>query len=397
MGNLFNIFKVQKSQDHLQEEINPEKSSLQNIKLPNPFFKNIKILTKDYKHSRIFFGLNLYELSCYDIYKLNSIKESFYLTFNNTSNIIVTLKYIISNNTIIKVNTIEYKNYIIKLKYFNDILQNQEILLVLNIAELNIYLIVSEEKYEKIYTYYDKDPIASDIGRRFHKLPMNDFIIFYNKYNKTNNVIISFFYRSDCTSHTRKISILKYKKNQLYKINEYFSDDTSLNNKNLFLIWKDKILNKYYLLTNIYDELKFFDIIDKTIINYSDCKYNFTEKKFGEYACILTNERNNRDNLYICNDDGIFTIIDLNTKEIIYKIGILVCKKINSIINWNNKYIVIGIKNIVYFLDTNNNKIISKYIMDKSTKIINIKKSIFDYTNHYLFIDSNNKSIKLLY
>lgn len=45
---------------------------------------------------------------------------------------------------------------------------------------------------------------------------------------------------TDCSGYERKISILKFKKNKLFKINHFVSGDSSLNNKKLFLIWKNK-------------------------------------------------------------------------------------------------------------------------------------------------------------
>ena len=115
---------------------------------------------------------------------------------------------------------------------------------------------------------------------------------------------------------------------------------------------------------------------------------------FDLFACII-NDENNKDYLYICDGTGILTIFDLNKKEIIKEIQIM--KDITSILNWNNKCIIISTIKNIYTFDTNINKFISKYLIDTNGEIISIKKVNRDkYHPLYLCFSTSEGIIGIL-
>ena len=205
---------------------------------PNPNFKNKITIATNYLHSiDIFF--QIYHKSCYEIYTLKNKNEGFYIAFQEKSKIVKILNYNIKKKSIIKITTIPTSVKIIK--YFNDEINNKEYLFLIDFKIIKIYLIRNENNYDNVYNYEEKGILGSGFsGCYLGSLPIHHFEIFNNIYNNENYVIISFFYRTDCSGYDRKISTSKFKKNKLFKINHFVSGDSSLNNKKLFLIWKNK-------------------------------------------------------------------------------------------------------------------------------------------------------------
>ena len=369
MGSLLNRIAKNKSGEKDKTSDYSKESDINNIQT-KPFFKEKNILATDYKYYEYTFVIEANKLSIYDIYKLKDINDSFYLaflTFQNKKDIKI-LKYNFINKTTEKV-TINLPSFTIfptKIKYFYDQIQNKENLFILLGRKIRIFLIKNDSQYEE-----ETNGIIIKTYNQIH-----DFEIIYDKYKKINYLIISKFFKLDSIKQKR-ISIYKFIENEIVIINEYKTRWWGFNSKRqkFLLIWENKVAQNFYLITSHYTKLKFMEISDKAneniydfnIISSDNCSYN----EFDYFGCIIYNV-NNTDYLYICNDFDALIIIDLYKKEIISKISFI--KDITSIINWNQKYIIISTLKYIYTFDTKINKIINKYLINTNGEIISIKK-----------------------
>ena len=90
-------------------------------------------------------------------------------------------------------------------------------------------------------------------------------------------------------------------------------------------------------------------------------------------------------------------IIDLLTREFVKKLDLYI--RVNFMLNWNNKYLILISENSFYIFDININKIISKYLdkylkIDKTKKISSIKTLLSIEDSFYaLFILKENLDI----
>ena len=124
---------------------------------------------------------------------------------------------------------------------------------------------------------------------------------------------------------------------------------------------------------------------------------------FNFKGCIIkisndNNDGNNNDYLYISVGEKIgekyneskiknIIIIDLSQRKIIKNIHINI--KVCSILNWNNKYLILATEQSLYIFDTRINKIISKYSNLSGEKTdIKTLKALFSLKNNFysLFI-----------
>lgn len=368
MGSLYHKIKNDKKKDN--KSIGDK---LYKIKI-KPFFKEKILLATDYNYCKYnFFDFNLAEaakLSTYDIYKLKMINDSFYFAFSKEKTIKI-LKYDFINKITTEKAIINHIPK--KIKYFYDQIQNKEYLFILTKYKgLKTFLIKNEIQYEEeIYKINIK------------RNDLHDFEIFYDKYNKTNCLIISYtFYEWSGCRRGRIIHMFKLIKNEIVEINKYRASDWSdLNCKRqkLFLIWENKLDKSFYLITSHYLKLKFMEISSNTqeyISDFNIVKSEYLNKyKFHFFGTIIYN-KNHTDYLYICNDIDVLKIIDLYKKEIISEIQIM--KDITSIINLNSKYIIISTIESIYTFDTNINQVINKYLFKAIGEIISIKKINID-------------------
>ena len=160
----------------------------------------------------------------------------------------------------------------IKIKYFNDIIYNKEYLIIQTIKEINIFIIINETSYKKLYIYKEEGSISRGISRFYDLLPIYDFNIFYDKNNKINYLIISFFYRTDCTSSSKRISIVKFEKNNFILIKQVITCASEFYDKNLFLILEDKDSKMNCLVYNSSHDLVLLKINDKKDIEQTNLK-----------------------------------------------------------------------------------------------------------------------------
>ena len=367
----------------------------------NPIFKNNLLITNEY-YCPSFFNRNLY---CYEIYKLNAIKNAIYIAFTITSKIeIKIIKINLLNKNITELMSLKYDNFANKIKYFYDKLQNKEYLFISCHKKIIIYLIKSEKNFKKILEHEQKGRAGGRIITNII-LPIYDFEIFFNKFDKNIYLIATYIYSGGCTSSVRDIKLFKFNNNKLYLLNEIrigikFEPFIFT----LFLFWEDNISKKIFLITNIYDNLK----INLKIIDIFNIKSSFirTENEIdgfnqnlGENGCIIQNKEN--DYLYMGDNEGYLRIINLRNKQIIKQINIF--RQNNAFIvfidNWNDKYIIIGTTSYIYVFNTDINKIISKYASIFNTgRIHHIKKFFYEEYNFYsLWVSGSCKIIKLCY
>jgi len=380
MGSFFNYFN---------NKNNPEKENIINIKpinLPNPNFRIKQTIIKSYQNCKKIY----FKLSCYEIYKLNNIKSSFFIAYRNKENITQISKYDFketTNITTIKIDPMQ-------IKYFYDYINNKEYLFIQNIKEIHIFSILNENLYEKIYEYKEEGSLSRGFAGCYHGLlPIYDFLIFNDKYNKINYLIISFFYRADCTSMSKKINILKFEKEKFIIVKQIKTYDSEIYDKKLFLIWEDNTTNLNYLIYNCFNEI----ILSRIDSNETEDKIILKDFSYGDYLGCIINIKDNKNYLYLINNKlGLLMIIDLNLKEKVKELKII--DNIESIFNWNNNYILFSSKKYIYTFDTIINRIINKTSINSSQNIASINKFIFEENNFYsLIVDVSDEIISIKY
>ena len=368
-----------------------EKKNLNLNQIPNPHFKNQITIAKNHQISHGYCGELL---PCYEIYTLNNETSSLYIAFKNLDKFIEILKY--NFKDLVKITTININPQ--KIKYFNDEIHNKEYLIIQTLKEIYIFLIISENIYKKIFIYQEKGIISSGFSGCYKGiLPINDFHIFRDIYNDINYLIISFFYRTDCSSHSKKISILKLEKYNCIKVKEVESIDSEITSKKLFLIWEDKSSKLYNLIYNLYNDLIFLEINDLEKENKDKTTINGIIEIFKNYIGCIISDKNKKDYLYLIESNcGLLTIVDLKIKQKIK--AFYTIKDIESIINWNNKYIIFSTKKFIYTFDTFYNKIINKKSFNLDRTIISISKFIYEeQTLFSLVFNCSDKSIIIIY
>ena len=360
----------------------------------NPIFRNNLIITKEYYCPSL---INK-NLSCYEIYKLNKIKNTIYIAFTITSKVqIKIIKINLLNKAITELISLKYDNFVKKIKYFYDKLQNKEYLFICLNKKIMIYLFKAENKLKKILEYEQKGKAGGRVISTII-LSIYDFEIFFNKFNNNIYLIVTFIYSGSCTSFVRDIKILKFNNNKLFLINEIKSsirDEIFISS--LFLIWEDNIFKKTFLITNIYNNLRIIDIFNiKSSFIYQENKIDGFNQHLGEKGCIIHSKEH--DYLYLGDNEGHLRIINLRKKQIIKQINIPE-NFIFFIDNWNDKYIIIGDAAYIYVFNTDINKIISKYLsIFNKGRIHHIKKFFYEeYNFGSLCVSESDNIIRLFY
>ena len=364
-----------------------EKENKKQKLLPNPNFKIKKTIVKTHKTSiNICFKL----LSCFEIYKLKNTQNSFFIAIQIEEKKVEILKYDFNNAK--KISEINIQPN--RMKYFYDEIYDIEYLIIQTLKEINIFLIVNEKTFKKLFTYKEEGYISRG-AEGYYKglLLISDFLLFYDKYNKINYLVVSFFYRVDCSSMEKKISILKLGKNNYILLSQFKSPDSEMTSEKIFLIWEDKISKLNYLIYNSYDDL----ILLK--INIEDKIDNIVLKgllgPFTNYLGSIINQGDKKDYLYLFDNKGLLTIIDLNLKQTIMKINII-NDIIKSVLEWNNDYILFSTKKYIYTFDINAKKLINKMIINPEKDIASINKFIYEEYNFYsLIVDLSNEIIAI--
>ena len=393
-----------------QKDLEAEK--FLSFKNKNPNFKNQRTLTNNYSffsHSS-YSSINIDYESLYDIYKLNSNKNEFYIAFQSLDGegLLKIIKYNLFNQKSEEILTLENEsNSIKKLKYFYDPVYAHEYLFICSKQILKIILIKNEKEYE-IIDKIEKIGKTGGFSVRKASLPINNFEIFHNKFNKKNYLIVSFFYQSGCTTKKNDINFYEFDKGKLILINTF--SFLTLQETKLNILYEDNVNKKLYLLIHIKNRLKYFEINDDLYkCNDSEQLPNLYDsgeglKKlnevfpriFYEFGCIIYNNINTDDYLYLCDKNSNLTVINLTKKEIIKELNLNINFKINTVISFKNKYIIFGTSKSFLILEVNSCKIISQYILNNG--LISIKKYNFDENiSNYLFIDFIDNTIKLFY
>ena len=364
-----------------------EKENKKQKLLPNPNFKIKKTIVETHKTSiNICFKL----LSCFEIYKLKNTQNSFFIAIQIEEKKVEILKYDFNNAK--KISEINIQPN--RMKYFYDEIYDIEYLIIQTLKEINIFLIVNEKTFKKLFTYKEEGYISRG-AEGYYKglLPISDFLLFYDKYNKINYLVVSFFYRVDCSSMEKKISILKLGKNNYILLSQFKSPDSEMTSEKIFLIWEDKISKLNYLIYNSYGDL----ILLK--INIEDKIDNIVLKgllgPFTNYLGSIINQGDKKDYLYFFDNKGLLTIIDLNLKQKIMKLNIINAI-IKSVLEWNNDYILFSTKKYIYTFDINAKKLINKMIINPEKDIASINKFIYEEYNFYsLIVDLSNEIIAI--
>ena len=363
-----------------------EKENKKQNLLPNPNFKIKKTIVKSHKTSR---NVCLKLLSCFEIYKLKNSQDSFFIAIQNEEKKVEILKY--DFKITIKISEINIQPN--RIKYFYDEIYDIEYLIIQTLKEINIFLIINENIFKKLIIYKEEGDISRGAGGCYKGLlPISDFIFFYDKYNKINYLIVSFFYRIDCLGMKKRISILKLEKNNCILLSQFKCSDSEITSEKIFLIWEDKISKFNYLISNSYTDL----ILLK--INYKDTEDNIVLKglldSVTNYLGCIFNKDDKKDYLYLFNDKGFLIVIDLNSKQKIMKLSII--NGIVSVLDWNNDYILLSSKNCIYIFDINAKKLINKLIINSGKDIVSINKFIYDEYNYYcLIVDLSNEIIAI--
>ena len=363
-----------------------EKENKKQKLLPNPNFKIKKTIVKTHKTSiNICFKL----LSCFEIYKLKNTQNSFFIAIQIEEKKVEILKYDFNNAK--KISEINIQPN--RMKYFYDEIYDIEYLIIQTLKEINIFLIVNEKTFKKLFTYKEEGYISRG-AEGYYKglLPISDFLLFYDKYNKINYLVVSFFYRVDCSSMEKKISILKLGKNNYILLSQFKSPDSEMTSEKIFLIWEDKISKLNYLIYNSYDDLILLKI---NIEHKSNIVLKGLLGPFTNYLGSIINQGDKKDYLYLFDNKGLLTIIDLNLKQTIMKINII-NDIIKSVLEWNNDYILFSTKKYIYTFDINAKKLINKMIINPEKDIISINKFIYEEYNFYsLIVDLSNEIIAI--
>ena len=394
------------------EEKDLEKENIISFKSKNPNFKNQRTLINNYSffsHSS-YSSINIDYESPYEIYKLNSNKNEFYTAFKSLDGegLLKINKYNFLNQKSEEILTMETEaNSLKKIKYFYDPVYDNEYLFICLKQTLKIILIKNEKEYE-IINKIEKIGNTGGFSLRKTSLPINNFEIFHNKFNKKNYLIVSFFYQLGCTTKKNDIYFFEFSNGKLILINTFLfftSQERKLN-----ILYEDNINKKLYLLIYIKTSLKYFEINDDL------CKCNNIEqfpnlydsgeglkklnesfpKIFYEFGCIIYNNKNTDDYLYLCDKNSNLTVINLTKKEIIKELNLDFNYKTNTVISFKNKYIIFGTSKSFLILEVDTCKIIAQYML--KTDLISIKKYNFDENmSNYLFIDFIDNTIKLFY
>ena len=166
-----------------------------------------------------------------------------------------------------------------------------------------------------------------------------------------------------------------------------------MTSEKIFLIWEDKISKLNYLIYNSYDDLILLKIniedkIDKIVLKG-------LLGPFTNYLGSIINQGDKKDYLYLFDNKGLLTIIDLNLKQKIMMLNIINAI-IKSVLEWNNDYIIFSTKKCIYTFDINAKKLINKMIINPEKDIVSINKFIYEEYNFYsLIVDLSNEIIAI--
>jgi len=281
-----------------------------------------------------------------DIYLLLDYKKIVSLKGHNTD--IVIAKYYMNNK--------DYKDYLISTDYM-------KIVIIWDIK--NNYNIL-----QRIQTYYKE-------------LIYNCLLIF--PHNKDDNFI------SLCSSAIEYyyLSVLK-----IFSLNKGIIVKESKNPlmiKNFCILsWYNKNNDEYYIIKIDYGRVQISSLLENEI--YSTF---ITENEGIHYDGLIYN-KNDKDYLCVSSFNGYLDIWDLYDKILYKSIYIQNCK-LNKIIKWNDKYIIITDyeSNSFKIIDIENNKAISSINCLHTENILCIKKIYHPIYGESILYSGNDSIIRL--
>ena len=414
-------FQNNSKKDFSKINLRYKENSLSNF--PNPIFKN---------YEKVF---DSYCLS-YEIYELKDINNAFYLIFISKKEVII-YKYLYENKNFKKINSIKNENtdentffYNLIIKYVYNHFNNKKYIFIFrNINNIEIYQIKNEKKFklikkeESLLNNYKNLSYDDYLKLSYSSFDVSSYIdlfeVIYNQYDKNIYIIVSFYIKEDLCLlpydlyKSNNIKIFIFKNNKLNLIKEFsFNMNThdTFNVKNI--IYDDKYSKKYYIINITNEKIQLIEIKQ----NYEFCQIEnlfnseidllklkeFYENKNNFKACVIYDT--NKDYLFITDKKKIFKNeiwtnslegnlikIDLLERKIIKNIELNV--EVNSIINWNNKALIIESYKLFYVFDIRINKIISKYSnLTKDEEILDLFKPFINVNQNFygLFFLKNN-------
>ena len=366
---------------------------------------NCQILSCNQYSSR-----NIEFISTFEIYYLKNIKKSFYIAFpqNNEEGLLKIIKYNYIKHKCEEIYSLKNQFNIRKIKYFYEPLTQKEYLFISSKEGLFIFLIKNEKEYELIDSI-KKEGITGGFSSRRAIIPIYNFEIIYDKFEKKSYLIISYSYQSGCTSKMNQTLIYKFQEKEINLIKE-FSYRSYEGRSLLLLLYEDNYRQKIYLITYINQILRYIEISDK-LNDYKNCddlpiifstgqelkKLDISiMRTLYKYGCIVPYRE--KDLLFLCNEYGHLLIIDLVQKRFIDNLNLNF--NINSVINFCNNKIIFGSAKSFLIFDIDLNKIISNYEYDygKYFYLISVKKFVSEEDNFYsLIIDYSDSKIRLFY
>ena len=376
----------------------------------NIIFKKQKNLIDNYQiSSDQNSSIDIEFISTFEIYYLKNIKKSFYIAFpqNNEEGLLKIVKYNYISHKNEEIYSLKNQFNIRKIKYFYEPLTQKEYLFIGSEEGLFIFLIKNEKEYELIDSVIKEGKTGGFCSRRAI-IPIYNFEIIYDKFEKKSYLIVLYSYRCGCITKKNETLIYKFQEKEINLIKEfsYRSDE----GRSLLLLYEDNYKQKIYLITYINQILRYIEISDK-LNDYKNCDdlpniFNTGQelKKLDisimrtlyKYGCIVPYRE--KDLLFLCNEYGHLLIIDLVQKRFIDNLNLNF--NINSVINFCNNKIIFGSRKSFLIFDIDLNKIISNYEYDygKYCYLISVKKFVSEEDNFYsLIIDYSDSKIRLFY
>ena len=365
---------------------NKKRTKIKDIKTGNnkvTLYKN-KINYKFQKNPNLKFRLNKTEdnegkQGVNDIFEVFiSYKDNKeYLSSSNRNNYNLNIFQLLDNKKILSLKG--HKNSVISIRYFI----NQK-----NYKEE--YLISSDMNYKVIIwdiknNYNLKILIQTDYTD--NNYIESCLLIFPHNWEK-NYIIIS---KSNIFENNGILSTRRYSLSNGKYIN---SIKESINLSVCYLLsWYNKIENKYYIIQLALNKIVITDLLeDKLYSKLINPKKNEITINYNNSGFIYTKE--NKDYLCSSSTSGYINIWDLYNKNLYKFIDTKRCW-LMSIIEWNNKYIIVtDINGPIKIIDIENNKIVCK--IDSLEKGMTcIKKINHPFYGESVFIGGENDTIKL--
>ena len=359
-----------------------ENKDIKLSEIPNPIFQQNKKLSVE-------------KCVNFEVYHLKNIKNGFYVAFVTENKKIKIYKYLHSKKKFEEIYII--KAYIpidseVKIKYYYNPKNGEEYLFVVkDYNDIEIYLIKSEKKFVQINKKESlQNQFFNDIRNSINEIRAIDTIdIIYNSYDNNIYVVISYKIGKEEPSISitdnidyllKNIIIYEFNGKNLTEIHTFVFNTSESEITNL--IYEDKNLKKYYIII-IDKEIKLIEIKN----NYTSAQLNnfFNSEDELKKLSIFSNEQNDDDKACIINSynnvecllifyKGKFLangklyenkisllVIDLFNRKIIKNISMNNEIIINSIINWDDNYIILASDKSVYIFDIRVDKIISNY------------------------------------